>query len=42
MIQRATFRHGDSHLGPKDVGTADAFASVLAALAEADKADGRG
>ncbi|MGW1870118.1 DUF3626 domain-containing protein [Streptomyces mauvecolor] len=33
--RRATFCHGDSHLGPKDVGTADAFASVLAGLAEA-------
>ncbi|MCX5385631.1 DUF3626 domain-containing protein [Streptomyces sp. NBC_00083] len=31
---RATFCHGDSHLGPADVGTSDAFASVLAALAE--------
>ncbi|MGW2480216.1 DUF3626 domain-containing protein [Streptomyces sp. NPDC001571] len=32
--RRATFCHGDSHLGPKDVGTADAFGCVLAALAE--------
>uniref|UniRef100_A0AAU2V292 DUF3626 domain-containing protein n=1 Tax=Streptomyces sp. NBC_00003 TaxID=2903608 RepID=A0AAU2V292_9ACTN len=33
--RRATFCHGDSHLEPKDVGTSDAFASVLAGLAEA-------
>ncbi|MFI5700583.1 DUF3626 domain-containing protein [Streptomyces xanthochromogenes] len=39
--RRATFCHGDSHLGPTDVGTADAFWCVLAALAE-DGTDVRG
>ncbi|MFE9539506.1 DUF3626 domain-containing protein [Streptomyces sp. NPDC006691] len=39
--RRATFCHGDSHLGPEDVGTADAFWCVLAALVE-DGTDVRG
>lgn len=35
VSRRSTFCHGDSHLGPPDVGTADAFACVLAGLAQA-------
>ncbi|MEH1169013.1 DUF3626 domain-containing protein [Micromonospora sp. CPCC 205539] len=32
VLARATFCHGDSHLGPRANGTADAFEPVLAAL----------
>ncbi|MET8836816.1 DUF3626 domain-containing protein [Micromonospora sp. NPDC004540] len=34
-LARATFSFGDSHLGPKDLGTVTAFEPVLAALLEA-------
>lgn len=34
VLERTTFCVGDSHLGPKDVGTIDEPASVLAALSE--------
>ncbi|MZD09743.1 DUF3626 domain-containing protein [Streptomyces sp. SID5785] len=38
---RATFCFGDSHVGPADVGTADALHSVLAALLEDARASGQ-
>ncbi|MBO1336155.1 DUF3626 domain-containing protein [Streptomyces sp. VRA16 Mangrove soil] len=38
---RATFCFGDSHLGPADVGTADAFLPVLAGLVADAAADGQ-
>ena len=34
VAERTTFCFGDSHVGPRDVGTIDAFVSVLAALFE--------
>ncbi len=40
-LARATFCMGDSHLGPRDVGTADQMMSVLAGAVE-DCADGNG
>lgn len=40
MAERATYCFGDSHTGPVDVGTADAFHLVLAALLEAAERDG--
>ena len=36
VTSRATFTFGDSHAGPTDVGTADTFLPVLAALVEDD------
>ena len=41
MAERATYCFGDSHTGPLDVGTADAFHLVLAALLEAADQEGR-
>ncbi|MGC1211915.1 MAG: DUF3626 domain-containing protein [Micromonospora sp.] len=35
VLGRATFCFGDSHLGPRDLGTLDVFEPVLAALLEA-------
>lgn len=32
VLERCTFCFGDSHLGPRDIGTIDAFAPVLAGL----------
>jgi hypothetical protein len=40
VLARATFCFGDSHTAPTDVGTIDAFDSVLAGLLEATKATG--
>jgi Protein of unknown function (DUF3626) len=37
---RATFTFGDSHLGPADIGTIDAFTPVLAALLETARDSG--
>ncbi|NBM20234.1 DUF3626 domain-containing protein [Streptomyces sp. GC420] len=38
--ERATFTLGDSHLGPKDTGTADTFLCVLAGLSECAAEEG--
>ncbi|RQW82295.1 DUF3626 domain-containing protein [Micromonospora globispora] len=40
LLGRATFCFGDSHLGPKDLGTLDVFEPVLAALLEATAGTG--
>lgn len=40
VAERATYCFGDSHTGPVDVGTADSFHLVLAALLEAAEHDG--
>jgi hypothetical protein len=40
VAERATYCFGDSHTGPLDVGTADSFHLVLAALLEAAERDG--
>jgi hypothetical protein len=40
VAERATYCFGDSHTGPADVGTADSFSLVLAALLEAAERDG--
>ncbi|MGW1022985.1 DUF3626 domain-containing protein [Streptomyces sp. NPDC002577] len=38
---RATYCFGDSHVGPDDIGTVDAFAAVLAGLCETARGTGR-
>jgi hypothetical protein len=40
VLRRTTITVGDSHLGPRDIGTLDAFECVLAGLAERARAGG--
>jgi hypothetical protein len=40
VLERSTFCFGDSHMGPRDVGTIDAFEPVLAALLEVVQTNG--
>jgi hypothetical protein len=40
VLRRATLTLGDSHAGPRDIGTLDAFESVLAGLVEHARATG--